>query len=134
MLGARPAAIGLALAMISGCTSILPPPIAGSEWRVTAINGRPTPPPPASYRMQFKPLALGGQFGCNHFGGDYRLTGDMLVTGAVAMTEMACGEPANSFEGWGLAIIQRPMRLAWDSTSRLTLSNEAGRIELTRSN
>lgn len=122
-----------ALALLPACTSIqTPPPLAETSWRVVSINGRTTPAQD-NYRIHFRGNSIGGQFGCNHFGGDYRLTGDMLVTGAVGMTEMACGEPANSFEGWGLAIIQRPMRLAWDSTSRMTLSNEAGRIELTRS-
>lgn len=101
---------------------------------MTAINGRATPPPPASYRMKFEPRSLGGQFGCNHFGGEYRLNRDLLTTGSVAMTEMACSEPAASFESWGLAIIQRPMRLDWPGQDQLTLSNEAGRIELTRGN
>ena len=117
-------AIGAALGG-AGCTSIAPPPpITGGEWRVTAINGRVTPPLTASYRMTFEPRSLGGQFGCNHFGGDYRVSGDVLTTGAVAMTEMACDGPASSFESWGLAIIQRPMRLEWVSASRITLTNE----------
>ena len=119
--------------LLTACTSIQPaPPIAGSEWRVTAINGRATPPPPTSYRMRFEHGRLGGQFGCNHFGGDYSVRDDILTTGAVAMTEMACSEPADTFEGWGLAIIQRPMQVVWHETSRITLSNETGSIDLQR--
>lgn len=130
MIRSGPVALLVAAA---ACTSIAPaPPLSGSEWRVTAINGRATPPPPASYVMRFEPRQVGGQFGCNHFGGDYRVNGDVLTTGAVAMTEMACGEPASSFESQGAAILVRPMRMNWDSAKRLRLANEAGTIELRR--
>ncbi len=119
--------------MLAACTSILPPPlITGSEWRVTAINGHSTPPPPASYRMRFEAQQLSGQFGCNHFGGGYRIDGGTLTTGAMMMTEMACSEPANSFESWGVQILQQPARIRWDSPDRVTLSNTAGSIELVR--
>jgi heat shock protein HslJ len=117
---------------ITACTSVNSAGLAGSEWRVTAINGQATPAPPASYRMRFEARSLGGQFGCNHFGGDYRVSGDVLTTGAMMMTEMACSEPANSFEGWGMAILQQPARLTWRDPAMLTLSNAAGSIELQR--
>lgn len=99
---------------------------------MTAINGRATPPPPASYRLRFEARTLGGQFGCNHFGGDYRLSGDVLTTGAMMMTEMACSEPANSFESQGMAVMQQPARVSRQGADRLTLANAAGSIELSR--
>ena len=106
--------------------------LAGSEWRVTAISGQATPPPPPSYRMRFDKLSLGGQFGCNHFGGDYRINGEVLTTGAMMMTEMACSEPADSFESKGMAVLQQPARISWQGADRLSLSNAAGSIELSR--
>ena len=127
------AAALLAALLAGACTSVTPqPPIVGSEWRVTAINSRATPPPPASYRMRFEARTLGGQFGCNHFGGDYRLSGEVLTTGAMMMTEMACSEPADSFESWGMAVLQQPARVTWHGADRLVLNNAAGSIELSR--
>ena len=122
-------------AACASCTSINPHPdvLEGSDWRVTAINQRPTPAEPGNYRIRFRDGQIGGQFGCNHFGGPYRVRGDVMTTGAVAMTEMACTEPANTFESWGLAIIAEPMRLSFGDQARsLTLTNARGTIELAR--
>ena len=118
--------------LLTGCTSIQSqPPLAG-EWLVTAINGHETPASPAAYRMRFDERTVGGQFGCNHFGGDYRVTGDVLTGGALMMTEMACSEPANSFEAWGMAVLRQPARIHWHADVQLSLSNAAGSIELSR--
>lgn len=126
-------AAALAALALAGCASLGPAaPLANSEWRVAAINGRATPPSPASYRMRFEERTLGGQFGCNHFGGDYRLSGDLLTTGAMMMTEMACSEPADSFEAAGIAVLRQPARLTWYGVNQLTLANAAGSIELAR--
>lgn len=123
----------IAICLLTGCTSIQPPsPIADSEWRVKAINGRATPPLPASYRIRFEGNRLGGQFGCNHFGGDYRVAGDVLTTEAMMMTEMACSEPADSFEALGIAVLQQPARVSWLAPNRITLTSSAGSIELMR--
>lgn len=125
----------IAAVLLAGCTTVTAhPPIAG-EWRVTAINGEPTGPG-GPYRMRFEPGRVSGQLGCNHFGGDYRLSGEVITTGAVAMTEMACapatdGPDPMAMEARGAAILSRPMRMRW-SGDRLRLSNEAGQIDLTR--
>lgn len=126
-------AAGVLAAVAAGCTSIAATSATfeKSEWRVAAINGQATPALP-NYRMAFAGGRVSGQFGCNHFGGDYRLRGNTLTTGAVAMTEMACSGPADHLEGWGLAILQQPMRLSWASAQRLTLANSAGTIALER--
>lgn len=126
-------AAALAALALAGCASLGPAaPLANSEWRVAAINGRATPPPPASYRMRFEERTLGGQFGCNHFGGNYRLSGDLLTTGAMMMTEMACSEPADSFEAAGIAVLRQPARISWQSPDGLMVTNDAGSIELIR--
>ena len=121
------------LVAVAGCTSIAATDATfeNSQWRVAAINGEATPALP-NYRMAFARGRVSGQFGCNHFGGDYRLRGDTLTTGAVAMTEMACSGPADHFEGLGLAILPQPMALRWTSAQRLTLANGNGTIALER--
>ncbi|MGH6729434.1 MAG: META domain-containing protein [Sphingomicrobium sp.] len=129
----RLATAAILTAALAGCTSIAATSATfeNSRWRVAAINGEATPALP-NYRMAFERGRIGGQFGCNHFGGDYRVRGDTLTTGAVAMTEMACSGPADHFEGRGLAVLTQPMRLNWTNDQRLTLANAAGSIALER--
>lgn len=124
----------LAAVLLAACTSIQPPPpLAGTEWRVAAINGHATAPG-GPFRMSFKAGTLSGQFGCNHFGGDYQLRGDTMTTGAMFMTEMACIPEGDAvdFESLGIAVMQHPMRVVWHDERRVELANQAGRIELSR--
>lgn len=123
----------VAVTALASCTSIAATgaSIDNSQWRVSAINGETTPAQP-NYRMAFAKGRLSGQFGCNHFGGEYRLRGDTLTTGAVSITEMACSGPGDQFEGKGLAVLTKPMRIEWTGAGRLTLTNFAGAIALER--
>ena len=126
---------GAVFVALTACGT-LPPQgmrLAGTEWRVSAINGRATPPGPVAYSMSFEAARLGARFGCNSIGGSYRLTGSTLTTDALVMTEMACSEPAASFESQGAAILMQPMAIG-PGGARMTLSNRAGVIELVRGN
>ena len=105
--------------------------LANSEWRVSAINGRATPAGPVAYSMTFERQRLGARFGCNSIGGTYRATASMFTTDALVMTEMACSEPAASFESQGAAILMQPMTIG-RSGARMTLSNQVGSIDLVR--
>ena len=128
--GFRAAALALACA---ACTSVSADArtFEGTRWQVTAIDGRQTPAN-GSYTVSFAKSQIGGQFGCNRFGGEYRAHGDVLITTAIRMTMMACPEPQMTFESQGQAVLQQPMRLTWASDMRLTLSNGAGSIALQR--
>ena len=116
--------------LLAACASA-PDPLAGSEWRVAAINGHATPAE-GSYRIRFRDGQASGQFGCNHFGGEYRIARGVMTTGAITMTEMACMGPAGQFESWGMRVLQQPMRIEWQGARALRLSNGAGSIELSR--
>jgi heat shock protein HslJ len=120
----------LALAL-GACTSIAADTriFEGTEWHVTAINGRTTPPA-GYYRIGFSRERIGGQFGCNHFGGAYSITRDVMTTNAMAMTMMACPDPGATFEAQGLAVLQQPMRMNWKTGREMMLSNAAGSVEL----
>ena len=123
-----------ALMLATGGCDTIPSPqsqLAGTDWRVTAINGRATPDGPVAYSMDFEAMRIGARFGCNVIGGEYRLSGGVLTTNALVMTEMACGEPASGFEAQGSAILRQRMHLA-EANGRLTLSNPAGTIVLLR--
>jgi len=101
--------------------------LRGTNWRVTAINGRPTPP--SNHYINFMPDRIGAKFGCNSLGAGYSQNGNMLDTDAVMATRMAC--PDMSFENLGSAILERPMTVSGVG-NRLTLSNDAGTIDLIR--
>lgn len=128
----------LALAAIlasAGCTAAPPAPapiteLAGTTWRVVAIDGRPTPAV-GDYSMRFDTAGgVGARFGCNSMGGQYRLAGDILSVSDLASTLMGCPEPAATFEREGAAVLGQPMRIAFTSNDRMFLSNAAGSIAL----
>ena len=124
----------VAAALCTGCTSInlAPGTLAGTSWRVAAVNGNPTPPV-GDYSVRFENRgAVGARFGCNHMGGHYRLAGSTLTVTNLASTLMGCPEPAGTFESQGSAILGRPMQVSFSSQHRMSLSNEAGSIALDR--
>ena len=114
-----------------GGEAVAPAVLAGTSWRVAAVNGRSTPAG-ERFNFRFDSNRLGGTFGCNQMGTEYSRQGDSLATnGRVSSTRMAC--PDMSFETQAGAILSRPMRMTWAGGDRLTLSNEHGSIELSRS-
>jgi len=123
-----------ALALACGaCTSIAADSRAfeGSGWRVTAIDGHATRSE-GGYQVEFAGGRISGRFGCNRWSGAYAVAGETLTASQVVSTKMACPEPAMIFENKGLMVLDQPMRLAWSSERRLTLSNAAGSIALER--
>jgi len=119
--------------LVAGCTSIAADArtFDGTEWQVVAIDGQATPRA-ENYRVRFANGQFGGRFGCNSFGGAYRVRGGTtLAVGPVAATEMACEGPGMEFERRGFQVLQQPMRLDWTGSNRLTLVNNAGSIDLT---
>ena len=113
-----------------GGGAVAPAALAGTNWRVAAIN-RVATPAGGPFFMNFEAARFGATFGCNGLGADYRQTGDMITAGPVIGTQMAC--PDMRFESQGSAILSRPMRLNWSGGDRLTLSNSVGSIEMVRS-
>ena len=126
--GSKAALLALACA---ACTSIAADArtFENTHWRVTAVNGRATPAN-GDYSLSFEGGRIGARFGCNSIGGRYRVIGDALAVSQLVSTMMACGEPADSFEHSGSAILNSRMRMYWSSSQRLTLSNGGGSIAL----
>ena len=122
----------LAVAACAGA-ALAPAPItelAGTSWRVVAIDGRPAPAA-GDYSMRFDARGdVGARFGCNSMGGQYRLAGDMLTVANLASTLMGCPEPAATLERDGAEVLGQPMRIAFSSNDRMFLSNAAGSIAL----
>lgn len=103
--------------------------LEGERWTVSAINDRLTGGGGPRYWMSFAGGQLQGSFGCNSFSGRYGRNADHLDTRDLAATEMACGEPAGSFERDGFAVLRSNMRIEQEG-GRTRLVSEAGSIDL----
>lgn len=120
------------VAALAGCAAVPAPltDLAGTSWRVVAINGQPVPAV-GDYSMRFgADGGLGARFGCNAMGGRYRLTGATLTVGMLATTLMGCPEPQGTHEQQASAILSQPMQISFTSNERIRLSNAAGSIAL----
>lgn len=134
--GSTPAAAGFSTAfaavLLAGCAALPPPAadLAGTSWRVAAINGAPVPAA-GDYSMRFDSSGgVGARFGCNHMGGRYRLTGSTLVISDMATTLMGCPEPQGTHEQQAARILALPMQVSFASNERMGLSNASGSIAL----
>ena len=114
-----------------GGGTVAPDGLAGTNWTVTAINGRATPGG-AGYFINFTGSDIASKFGCNNIGGGFRLNGDHLSTTGLVQTEMACPEPAMTFERLGGAVLNSNMRIERVSGETMRLISEAGSIDLRR--
>ena len=114
-----------------GGDAAAPASLAGTNWRVVAVNGRPTPAQ-GDYYMNFEAARFGAKFGCNGMGADYRQQGDTIVPGPVIGTKMAC--PDMSYEIAAGQVLSAPLRMQWTGGDRLRLSSGPQRsIDLSRS-
>jgi heat shock protein HslJ len=105
------------------------PSLSGTNWRVVAINGTPTPA--SNFYLNFMPDRISAKFGCNSLGTGYTQNGNVVNSGAVMATRMAC--PDMTFENQGSAILEAPMNISGVG-NHLTLTNRAGSIDLVRAN
>ena len=124
-----------ALALLcAACTSIhaRQATFDGTEWRIVAVNGVPAPSYPNGwpFPVRFSRGFMSGTI-CNNFQGPYSVSGDFLQLGGMQSTERGCDGPTMKFEQSAFAIFnRRPMRMRWDSSRKLTLSNDAGSLNL----
>ncbi len=112
--------------------SALPGPETALErtrWRVVRVNGRPVPRQ-GDYHIDFDSGRIAAKFGCNGIGGTYTQNNNTLDAGALIATRMAC--PNMRFESEGSAVLDQVMTVAVTGRNRLTLSSNAGTIDLVR--
>ena len=69
--------------------------LAGSNWQLTELNAQPPVPGDVAPTLQFQPEGrLGGNGGCNGYGGAYEVKGAALKISEVMSTLMACADDA----------------------------------------
>lgn len=114
-----------------GRASVTPSPTAGSlEGRTflsTGVQGRALVPG-SVVRLAFENGQVSASAGCNSMGGAYRIEGDLLVTGPLMSTEMAC-DPALMQQDQWLAELLGGATVALDGDT-LTLTRNVSRLTL----
>jgi heat shock protein HslJ len=109
-----------------------PTTLAGTAWRVVAINGRPAVRGSEPTAV-FGASDVKGSAGCNSYGGQYQYDAS---SGAIAfrdlgITAMACVEPArNDVEALFTQAINQAASASIDPEGRLVLSGPGGEIVL----
>ncbi len=99
--------------------------LAGTGWRVTAIDGRTVRLPRAA-TLRFTADRMEGFSGCNRFSGDYALERDRLAPGPLRSTRMACIGAGGAVETRLMAILGAPATLRWQGKETLVLRGTGG--------
>jgi len=90
----------IALLILTACSSA-GPDIAG-EWKLVSYGdaANPTPAiPTVDTSIKFEDGQLGGNVGCNSFGGTYELSGDKITFTGIMSTLMFCEETSAQEQG-----------------------------------
>ena len=131
----RRAALVLLLGLVAGgCDPVTQPSeLIGGTWRLASLRtatGTRTPPDPARYTVSFGVEdRISVRADCNSCGGNYHLAGNRLSVSALACTLVACAP--GSLDQPFLAVLGDAPTVEVDG-DHLTLSSDAGRLELTR--
>ena len=102
------------------------PALANSHWSLVTLNGQP-PIAGRALTLSFQSDSqLGGDSGCNSYGGQYRLSGSSITVTQLISTMRACAEqPLNDQE----AVFQKALGDATQISlagNQLTLQNASG--------
>lgn len=89
-------AIVPSFALLTACAAPTPNPfqLANTKWTLTGMmqNGANQPPVVPEPTLEFQTDTLGGNAGCNSYGGSYKTQGEMIQIGALRSTLMACAD------------------------------------------
>lgn len=119
--------IGLfALFLLAACAGGSSAPIQG-QWKLVSYGSVPNQKPAVpnvDTSIELKDGQLSGTVGCNHFGGDYKVTGDSITFGPVMATEMFCEAVAEQ-EAGTFAVLQNTTSFVLDGNT-LTITSADG--------
>ena len=120
---------GLAL-ILSACASTgNSASLAGSSWELVSYGpvGNQIPAVPGvETKVDFgKDGQLGGDVGCNAFGGGYQVKNDRIIFSDMHMTMMACPDPETTQESATLQVMTGTVRFHLDGNT-LTIYAASG--------
>lgn len=119
----------VAAAALSACAS--GNSLAGTTWTLVSYGDAANPTGAAAgvdTSLTFnKDGTVGGNMGCNGFGGDYSIKGETITFGNLISTMMACEEPRMSQETTTFSVMNGEVAYAIDG-STLTLTAADGRV------
>lgn len=85
------------LVMLVACGGINGDPLNGTTWELYSL-GQYSPIAESKTTIRFENGLVSGLGGCNQYGGQYKISGQMLSFGGLYMTEMACMSPEGIME------------------------------------
>ena len=91
----------LTILLLAACSSSAKADLSG-EWKLVSYGdaANPTPAlPGVETTITFENGQLGGNVGCNSFGGDFKLKGSGFTVGPIMSTLMYCNETAAQEQG-----------------------------------
>jgi len=112
----------LIMFVLSACSGSSSVSIEG-QWKLVSYNQNPAVPD-VETSIEFKDGQMSGNVGCNGFGGEYKVSGDMLEFGPVMSTMMFCENVAEQ-ESTVLSTLQEKTSFAFDGNV-LTITSANG--------
>lgn len=123
------------LLMLAACAGGNSASIEGT-WRLVSYGSAPEQTPAAAdidTSIEFKDGQVGGNVGCNGFGGKYEVEGDIITFSEVVSTLMFCEGPAGDQELATLAVLRETATYVLDGdTLTLTAADGTAMIVLAR--
>ncbi|HEX5688561.1 MAG TPA: META domain-containing protein, partial [Roseiflexaceae bacterium] len=108
-------------------------PLAGTTWQLESMGdpAAPTPAlaqPPVTLNFDSTKAEIGGNSGCNSYGGGYKVDGAKVTFSQIVGTLMACAEqPAMDQETQYLQALQKVSQFAING-DQLDLTDESGKV------
>ena len=96
-------AIALSLTACRGVGPFRGDPLSGTSWTLVTY-GPDKPLAGTTITATFQNGQVRGSTGCNDYGGPYRVRGNSIALGALAITERACLDPEGAMEQEGLIV------------------------------
>ena len=100
------ALVGAVVLSLTACRGVGPfrgDPLVSTSWTLVAY-GPSKPLAGTTITATFQNGQVRGSTGCNDYGGPYRVRGNTLTVGALAMTEKACLDPEGAMEQEGIIL------------------------------
>jgi len=115
----------LVAALVAACAPAPVFELNNTNWTLVAINSQPIPAETQA-TLEFKDGSIGGNAGCNSYGGKYRLEGNkLMLPDPIMSTLMACLEDRMNVEQTLLAALQSNPSAAMQN-GQLVLTGDDG--------